>query len=89
MKLDWIDVVIFAVYIIGIVVLGLYASKKNSASKRDYFLAGDKLPWWMIGGSIIAANISSHHLVGDMGAAYSRGFVAIKLVWGAILICFK
>ena len=89
MKLDWIDVVIFAVYIIGIVVLGLYASKKNSASKRDYFLAGDKLPWWMIGGSIIAANISSHHLVGAMGAAYSRGFVAITLEWGAILIGFN
>lgn len=36
----------------------------------------------MIGGSIIAANISSHHLVGAMGAAYSRGFVAITLEWG-------
>ncbi|HWV28896.1 MAG TPA: hypothetical protein VN038_04550 [Dyadobacter sp.] len=44
---------------------------------RDYFLAGDKLPWWMIGGSIIASNISSHHLVGAMGAAYNRGFVAL------------
>lgn len=89
MKLDWIDIVIFAIYIIGIVVLGLYASKKGAASKRDYFLAGDKLPWWMIGGSIIAANISSHHLVGAMGAAYDRGFVAITLEWGAILIGFN
>lgn len=89
MKLDWIDIIIFAVYIVGIVVLGLYASKKSSSSKRDYFLAGDKLPWWMIGGSIIAANISSHHLVGAMGAAYSRGFVAITLEWGAILIGFN
>lgn len=89
MKLEWIDITIFVVYIVGIVLLGLYASKRASSSKRDYFLAGDKLSWWMIGGSIIAANISSHHLVGAMGAAYSRGFVAITLEWGAILIGFN
>ncbi len=89
MKLELIDIAIFAIYIIGIVALGLYASRQSSKSKRDYFLAGDKLPWWMIGGSIIAANISSHHLVGAMGAAYSKGFVAITLEWGAILIGFN
>lgn len=89
MKLQWIDLLIFSVYILGVVALGLYATKKNAATKRDYFLAGDKLPWWMIGGSIIAANISSHHLVGAMGTAYSRGFVAITLEWGAILIGFN
>ncbi|SUJ25740.1 Na(+)/glucose symporter [Sphingobacterium spiritivorum] len=89
MKLELIDITIFVVYILGILFLGLYASKFNTQTKRDYFLAGDKLPWWMIGGSIIAANISSHHLVGAMGAAYSRGFVAITLEWGAILIGFN
>jgi len=89
MKLEFIDIAIFTIYIVGIVALGLYASKQSTKSKRDYFLAGDKLPWWMIGGSIIAANISSHHLVGAMGAAYSRGFVAITLEWGAILIGFN
>ncbi|WP_256012138.1 SLC5 family protein [Desertivirga xinjiangensis] len=89
MKLEFIDIAIFGIYIVGIVALGLYASRQSSNSKRDYFLAGDKLPWWMIGGSIIAANISSHHLVGAMGAAYSRGFVAITLEWGAILIGFN
>ena len=90
MKLEWIDILIFIIYIVGIVALGLYASRSGtSSSKRDYFLAGDKLPWWMIGSSIIAANISSHHLVGAMGAAYDRGFVAITLEWGAILIGFN
>lgn len=89
MKLQWIDLLIFGIYIIGVVALGLFATRKNARTKRDYFLAGDKLPWWMIGGSIIAANISSHHLVGAMGTAYSRGFVAITLEWGAILIGFN
>jgi len=85
-----LDLGIFVVYIAGIIGLGLYASRKsNGESKRDYFLAGDKLPWWMIGGSIIAANISSHHLVGVMGVAYERGFVAIVIEWGAILVGFN
>lgn len=89
MQLARIDIIIFIVYILLIIGVGLYASRRGKDTKRDYFLAGDKLPWWMIGGSIIAANISSHHLVGAMGAAYSRGFVAIAMEWGAILIGFN
>ncbi|WP_229717324.1 SLC5 family protein [Parapedobacter defluvii] len=80
---------IFAVYLLGIVGLGVFASRKGKDTNRDYFLAGDKLPWWMVGGSIIAANISSHQLVGVMGVAYDRGFVAMVVEWGAILIGFN
>jgi SSS family solute:Na+ symporter len=43
----------------------------------------------MVGGSIVAANISSHHLIGSMGVAYNRGFVAMVTEWGAILIGFN
>ncbi|HEY0669075.1 MAG TPA: sodium/solute symporter, partial [Sphingobacteriaceae bacterium] len=89
LKLTALDAAIFAVYILGVIALGVYASRKGNKTKRDYFLAGDKLPWWMIGGSIIASNISSHHLVGAMGVAYTRGFVAIAIEWGAILIGFN
>ena len=83
------DTAVFLIYILAVIGLGIYASRKANKTKRDYFLAGDKLPWWMIGGSIIAANISSHHLVGAMGVAYSRGFIAIAMEWGAILIGFN
>jgi len=68
--------------------VGLFASRRAGGSKRDYFLAGDKLPWWMIGGSIIAANISSHHFVGIMGVAYTRGFIALSIAWPAIFTGF-
>lgn len=89
LHLSLLDLGIFALYILGVLALGLYASRKGKRTKRDYFLAGDKLPWWMIGGSIIASNISSHHLVGAMGVAYDRGFVAIAIEWAAILIGFN
>lgn len=89
LNLTGLDASIFVIYILGVLLLGLYASRKGKDTKRDYFLAGDKLPWWMIGGSIIASNISSHHLVGAMGAAYNRGFVVIAMEWGAILVGFN
>ena len=38
---------------------------------------------------IVAANISSHHFVGVMGTAYRRGFAAMTIEWGAILIGFN
>lgn len=84
-----LDILIFAVYLLGIVALGMFASRKGNRTKREYFLAGDKLPWWVVGGSIIAANISSHQLVGVMGVAYDRGFVAMVVEWGAILVGFN
>lgn len=89
LDLTMLDASIFAIYILIVFALGLYASRQAKKTKRDYFLAGDKLPWWMIGGSIIAANISSHHLVGAMGVAYDRGFVAVTMEWGAILVGFN
>lgn len=89
LNLTALDATIFGVYIIGVIALGVYASRKGVQTKRDYFLAGDKLPWWMIGGSIIASNISSHHLVGAMGMAYSRGFIAVAMEWGAIFMGFN
>ena len=85
-SLSLIDIVIFTVYVLAVIALGVYASRQGTKTKRDYFLAGDKLPWWMIGGSIVAANISAHHLVAGMGIAYERGFVAMLIEWGAILI---
>ncbi|HSW46404.1 MAG TPA: sodium/solute symporter [Phycisphaerae bacterium] len=89
MKLATADLLIFAAYFVGIIALGIHASRKVGATRRDYFLAGDKLSWWMVGGSIVAANISSHHFIGVMGTAYARGFVAMCIEWGAILIGFN
>src|SRR5213082_2287727 len=89
MSLGRLDTGIFILYIAAVFGVGLYASRKKDPSKRDYFLAGDKLPWWMVGASIVAANVSSHHFVGVMGTAYKRGFAAMTIEWGAILIGFN
>jgi SSS family solute:Na+ symporter len=86
MRLTPLDLAIFVVYVLAVLGLGLLAARRGTRTKRDYFLAGDRLPWWMIGGSIVAANISSHQFVGSMGLAYGRGFVAMVTEWGMILV---
>ncbi len=83
------DIVIFVVFILVVLGLGVLVSTKEKKSKRGYFLAGDKLHWLVIGGSITAANISSEQLLGTMGVAYERGFVAVDIGWGAILVGFN
>jgi SSS family solute:Na+ symporter len=82
------DLAVFAAYFLLVVGVALKAARRTKSTKRDYFLAGDKLPWWMVGGSIIASNISSHHFVGIMGVAYTRGFVALTIAWPAIFTGF-
>jgi SSS family solute:Na+ symporter len=86
MRLTALDLGIFILYMLAVLGLGLYAARRGTKTKRDYFLAGDTMPWWMIGGSIVAANISSHHFIGVMGTAYKTGAAALVIEWGAILI---
>jgi solute:Na+ symporter, SSS family len=48
-----------------------YTSKKDTAN--DYFLASNTLPWWAVGGSLIAANISAEQFIGMSGSGYAVG----------------
>lgn len=84
-----VDVLIFAAYLVAVLAVGLIAARRSGASKRDYYLAGDQLAWWMVGGSMVAANVSSHHFIGVMGVAYHRGFVAMAIEWPSIVITFN
>lgn len=86
LKLTSLDLAVFAVYLMAVGAVGVWAARLATRTKRDYFLAGDKLPWWMVGASIVASNISSHQLIGLMGAAYACGFVNVMNDWAAVLI---
>ncbi|MFC1497051.1 sodium/solute symporter [Verrucomicrobiota bacterium] len=62
------DLIIFVAFIVGVITLGLLKSRKEKTSE-DYFLAGRGLTWWLIGISLIAANISAEQFVGMSGSA--------------------
>lgn len=70
--------VVFAAYLIVVAAVGILASRKNKEEETDdYFLAGRNLTWWVIGGSLIAADISTHHFIGMSGQAFTIGTVLI------------
>ena len=71
-----LDIVVFVLFVVCVISLGLYKSR-NEKTGEDYFLAGRGLKWWLIGFSLIAANISSEQFVGMSGNAASHVGLAI------------
>ena len=76
------DFVMFGLYLAFNICLGLWVARRRTSGTRDYFLAGSGLPWYTVGGSIIAANISTEHFIGMIGVAYAVGFVVAQWEWG-------
>lgn len=73
---ETIDFVIFGVYIVVLVALGLFLSRDKDGKEKsanDYFLAGNTLTWWAVGASLIAANISAEQFIGMSGTGYADG----------------
>src|SRR3546814_17128413 len=67
MGLGTIDIVVVVVYAIAIFGLAQWVSREKAGHQKntsDYFLASKNLPWWAIGASLIAANISAEQIVG-------------------------
>ena len=85
--LDWAIVVAYLVYVIwdGI------RMTKHSGSKEGYFLANRSLPWWAVGLSVMATQLSAITLVGTTGQAYSDGMRFIQFYYGLpfamIILC--
>jgi solute:Na+ symporter, SSS family len=71
-----IDYIVFAMYGALIVSLGLYMSRTKKGTEKtaeDYFLASKSLPWWAVGTSLIAANISAEQMIGMSGQGFGMG----------------
>ena len=85
--LDWI---IVGFYCVGIISLATYVSRAKSGQERsaeDYFLAGRTLPWWAIGASLIAANISAEQIIGMSGQGFVVGMaIAVWELTAAIAL---
>ncbi|MBU3666456.1 MAG: sodium/solute symporter [Chthoniobacterales bacterium] len=70
-----LDIVLFVVAVVGVIALGIYQGNKEDSNAAEsggasgYFLAGRGLTWWLVGFSLIAANISTEQFVGMSGAA--------------------
>ena len=86
--LSQIDIIVIVIYAIGIFGLAQWVSREKAGHAKDssdYFLASKSLPWWAIGASLIAANISAEQIVGMSGSGYAIGLAIASYEWMAAL----
>jgi len=88
MGLSVLDIVIFASYCALILGIGLWVSRDKEGHQKnaeDYFLASKSLPWWAIGASLIAANISAEQFIGMSGSGFAIGLAIASYEWMAAI----
>lgn len=88
MEFSFVDYLTFITYAFTIVGVGLWVSRSKDGHEKnaeDYFLAGKSLPWWAIGASLIAANISAEQFIGMSGSGFSLGLAIASYEWMAAI----
>ena len=88
MHLESLDFAVVAIYAVSLLLLAQWVSREKAGHEKDtkdYFLAGRALPWWAIGASLIAANISAEQIIGMSGSAYLMGVAIASYEWMAAL----
>ena len=86
--LSVLDTTVVVFYAIGLFVLAQWVSRETAGhhkDERDYFLAGRTLPWWAIGASLIAANISAEQIIGMSGSGFAIGLGIASYEWMAAI----
>jgi SSS family solute:Na+ symporter len=86
MGLSVTDYIVFGAYCALILGIGLWVSRDKDGKQKnaeDYFLASKSLPWWAIGASLIAANISAEQFIGMSGSGFAIGLAIASYEWMA------
>lgn len=86
--LSTLDLSIVAIYAVALFALAQWVSREKGDHEKDasdYFLAGKSLPWWAIGASLIAANISAEQIIGMSGSGYAIGLAIASYEWMAAI----
>ena len=82
-----IDLVVVALYLVGITIYGLWVGRNDNKSKEGYYLGGRSFNWTLVGFSLFATNISIGAFIGGSGLAYKAGFAAIiPVINGGLLL---
>ena len=82
------DYIVFIAYAVLILGVGLWVSRDKKGHQKnaeDYFLASKSLPWWAIGASLIAANISAEQFIGMSGSGFASGLAIASYEWMAAI----
>jgi SSS family solute:Na+ symporter len=86
MLLEPLDLAVFIGYCLLIVGMGIFVSREKKGhvkNSSDYFLASKALPWWAVGASLIASNISAEQFIGMSGSGFALGLAISTYEWMA------
>ncbi len=81
LRIPPIDLAIIIAYLVGIVFVGLWVTRRMTMTGEAYFLGGRTLRWPVIGAALFASNISTIHLVGLAGSGYKSGLLQGNYEW--------
>ena len=85
-SLNLVDLAVFAAYMLITVGLGFWVARKGKKTAQGYFLGNKTIPWFVIGSSMVAADISSEQFISNVGGAYKHGIVLATGDWNAWII---
>ncbi|HZV36434.1 MAG TPA: sodium/solute symporter [Verrucomicrobiae bacterium] len=80
------DLTIFAGYVALMVALGVWVARRGQRTAKSYFLGNKTIPWYVVGASMVAADISSEHFIANVGGAYHYGVVLATGSWNSWII---
>lgn len=83
-QLGALDYAAFGLYFVVLCAIGFWVGRKEKEASEDYFLAGRRLPWYVVGTSYVASNISTEHFIGMVGSAYVYGICVAQWEWGNV-----
>ncbi len=89
MNLGTIDLAVVAAYAVLLFGIAIWVSREpagHAKNTEDYFLAGRSLPFWAIGASLIASNISAEQIIGQSGQGYVVGLAIAAYEWQAAIV---
>jgi solute:Na+ symporter, SSS family len=84
LELNVLDYVAIVGFLICLSLVGYFAGRGETASSTDYFLAGKRLPWYVVGSSLVASVLSTEHLVGMVGWALLYGVSTGMWIWALV-----
>jgi len=84
----FIDYLIIALYLVSMVLVGVYFQKKASSSTNSFFLGENKIPWWALGASGMASNLDVSGTMINVAMIYSLGLTGffIEIRGGIVLV---
>ncbi len=88
MKFSLPDIIVFVAYCAVVVSVGIIISRRVNRKKdaNSYFFAGNSLPWFIVGSSVIAANISAEQFIGMSGSGFAMGITIASYEWLAAIM---